>query len=82
MSIQEQMDALYGVNVDIDIYLSYSRVADFSKNGPKALMIRQKFIIQKNCPWTIRESPSSVKFQEQTKKTGYFFPGLYPALGQ
>lgn len=32
---------LYGSNVDVDIYLSYSRVSDFSKNGPKALIARR-----------------------------------------
>ena len=42
MNKNDELDELYGSNVDIDIYLSYSRVADFSKNGPKALIIRQK----------------------------------------
>jgi len=38
--IDEELDELYGSNEEVDIYLSYSRVADFVKNGPKALISR------------------------------------------
>ena len=37
----ERLDELYGSNAEVDIYLSYSRVSDFSRNGPKALIARR-----------------------------------------
>jgi len=38
----EGLDELYGSNVDVDIYLSYSRTSDFSRNGPRALIARRE----------------------------------------
>jgi len=42
MNDDDEMKELFGSNDEIDIYLSYSRVSDFSKNGPRALIERQR----------------------------------------
>lgn len=38
--IDEEMEELFGSNEEIDLVLSFSRVSDFSRNGPKALLLR------------------------------------------
>lgn len=38
--LSKQLDTLYESKNEIDLMLSYSRISDFSKNGPKALIKR------------------------------------------